>query len=312
LPRRILISAIKGGVGKSTVTAQLGLALQAKGFRIGFLDCDLSGATLPSALGIPKPFDPPEVDVARDKMFPLKRDGYEIHSLAFRFGEAALLWKGSEEIIKGLPAEEYEHIFTQITNICAGSISGREKVDTILKLLVMRGTGRWQLIRQMLANVEFSPDLDYLLYDLPPQSGDEVLSLFENLKDIWGNILVCQPTNLATEDMDRALNMIAIKRIPLLGIVGNMVDTVCLECGYTFAPFLDAGVNLEEFCHVRGVPYLARIPLTTDRNVIRLRFELLAQRVLEIQPVKTWEKSFKERLEVATIKGVMKSMFKER
>ena len=278
--RRIAVMSLKGGVGKSTVTAQLGLALKGKGFKVAYFDCDLSGATLPTALGIPEPWPYPEVDVARDKMFPIKVNGCEIFSLAFRFGKAALLWEGGEQKVKAFGQE-----FT------------------------LRGTGRWQLVRQMIANVEFSPDLDYLLYDLPPQSGDEVLSLFENLKDIWGAILVCQPTSLATEDMDRALNMIEVKKIPLLGMVGNMMATICPKCGQWFSPFLDAGVDLGKFCEARGIPYLISLPLTPDREGLANFFMILAETVIGAKPVRTWEKSFKERLEAATLKGLIKSSF---
>jgi ATP-binding protein involved in chromosome partitioning len=279
--RKILVLALKGGTGKSTVTARLGLALKDKGFKIGYLDCDLSGATLPTALGIPEPFPHPEVDVQRNKMSPIKVNGYEIFSLAFRFGRAALLWEGGEQTV-----EAFGQKFT------------------------LRGTGRWQLVKRMLSNVEFG-ELDYLLLDLPPQSGDEVLSLFENLKDIWGAILVCQPTNLATEDVDRALNMIEVKRIPLLGMVGNMTETICPQCGRAFSPFLDAGVDLDDFCKRRGIPYLCSIPLTRSQLVLGRIFSLLAQKVLQIEPVRIWEKSFKERLEIATLKGVIKAKFKE-
>lgn len=278
--RKILILALKGGTGKSTICAHLGLALKDQGLKIGYLDCDLSGANLPLALGIPEPFPHPEVDVARNKMFPLRRDGYEIFSLAFRFGRAALLWEGGEQKVKAF-GEEF----------------------------MLRGTGRWQLVRQMLSNVEFSPELDYLLYDLPPQSGDEVLSLFEHLKDIWGAILVCQPTNLAVEDMDRALNMVEVKKIPLLGMVGNMVYTICPECGNTFSPFLDAGVDLEEFCQLRKIPYLGGIPLTPRKEMIEDRFSALAQIILHIEPVRIWEKSFKERLEQTGLRGLIKALF---
>lgn len=279
--RKIFVLALKGGTGKSTVTARLGLALKEKGFRIGYLDCDLSGATLPTALGIPEPFPHPEVDVQRNKMSPIKVNGYEIFSLAFRFGKAALLWEGGEQTV-----EAFGQKFT------------------------LRGTGRWQLVKRMLSNIEFG-ELDYLLLDLPPQSGDEVLSLFENLKDVWGAILVCQPTNLSAEDMDRALNMIEVKRIPLLGMVGNMVYTVCPKCEHDFSPFIDAGVDLDDFCERRGIPYLIGIPLTRSQAVLEETFLLLARKVLNIEPVRIWEKSFKERLEVATLKGVIKATFKE-
>lgn len=267
-------------MGKSVVCAHLGLALKNKGLRVGYLDCDLSGANLPSALSIPEPFPYVGLDTTRQKMLPVKINGYEIFSLAFRFGKAALLWEG-----------------------------GEQKVTAFGKEYILTGTGRYELVRQMLTNVDFG-DLDYLLLDLPPQSGDEVLSLFEHLESIFGAILVCQPTNLAVQDIERTLNMIEVKKIPLLGMVGNMVYAIAPESKEEFCPFLDAGIDLERFCNQRGIPYLVSIPLTPIRKFINEIFDNLADRVIKLEPVRIWERGFKERLEAATMKGIVKGLFR--
>lgn len=282
--RKISIWATKGGTGKSTVCANLGLALKNKNLRIGFLDVDCTGSNLPTALGILEPFPYVGLDTTREKMIAVEVNGYEIFSLSFRFGTtAALMWHGSEQ-----------------------------KIEAFNQQFEMRGTGTYQLVKQMLTNVEFSKDLDYLLYDLPPTSGDITLSLFENIKDLCGAILVCQPTNLAVQDIERTLNMIEVKRIPLLGMVGNMVGCICSHCHLTFSPFLDAGINLESFCKSHGIPYLCSIPLTQNEDIIHSIFKELADRVTKLEPVRIWERSFKQRLEAATAKGIIKGLFKER
>lgn len=281
--KTIAVFSLKGGTGKSTVCANLGLALRDRDFKIGFGDYDLSGANLPSALGIREPFPYVGLDTAREKMFPAKINGYEIFSLAFRYGKAALLWQGGEQTVEAFGQEFH-----------------------------LRGTGTYQLVKQMLTNVEFSNNLDYLLYDLPPTSSDVTLSLFENLQDIFGAILVCQPTNLAVQDIERTLNMVEVKRIPLLGLVANMDYAICPHCRQPFSPFLDAEVDLEKFCSQRGIPYLASIPLTPDRELIDSTFKGLADRVIGLEPIKTWQKGFKERLEIAAAKGIVKGLFKGR
>lgn len=280
--KTLAVMALKGGVGKSFVTANLGLALRDIGFRVGFGDYDLSGANLPSALGIPEPFPSVGLDTKREKMLPVKINGYQVFSLAFRFGKAALLWGG-----------------------------GTQKIRVFGQEFEMRGTGRYQLVRQMLTNVEFG-ELDYLLYDLPPQSGDEVLSLFEHIQNLWGAILVCQPTNLAVQDIERTLNMVEVKRIPLLGMVGNMTEAICPHCQLPYSPFFDAGIDLEEFCSSRGIPYLTSVPLTPIKKIINEIFDTLADKVVTLEPVRIWEKSFKERLEIATMKGIVKGLFGKR
>ena len=277
--KTIPVLSLKGGTGKSTVCANLGLALRDSGNRVGFGDFDLSGANLPSALSIPEPFPYVGLDTAREKMLPVKINGYEIFSLVFRFGKAALLWEGGTQKIRAF-GQEFE----------------------------MRGTGRYQLVKQMLANVEFG-ELDYLLYDLPPQSGDEVLSLFEHIQNLWGAILVCQPTNLAVQDIERTLNMVEVKKIPLLGMVGNMTQAICPQCQHYFSPFLDVGVDLGGFCNARGIPYLASIPLTPDKELINEAFCSLADKVVELEPVKIWHKSFKAQLEGNIMKGIVRGLF---
>jgi len=279
--KTIAIFSIKGGTGKSTIAAGLGTALRDRGLRVGLADFDYYGSNLPTALGIPEPFPYVGLDTAREKMLAVSINGYEIFSLAFRFGKAALIWQG-----------------------------GEQKVTVFGKEYILHGTGTYELVKQMLSNVEFS-ERDYLILDLPPSSGDITLSLFENIKDLWGVILVCQPTNLAVQDIERTLNMIEVKKIPLLGMVGNMVYAIAPKSGEQFCPFLDAGIDLEAFCRKRGIPHLAAIPLTPDREVIRAIFQELAGRVVSIEPARVWEKSFKQRLTEATVAGIVKGLFRD-
>ena len=273
--KAVPVLSVKGGVGKSTICAHLGLTLRDKSYRVGFLDCDVTGANLPSALGIPEPFPHVGIDTERQKMLAVNADGYQIFSLAFRFGRAALMWTGGEQRIEAF-GQEFE----------------------------LNGTGRYELIRQMLQNVEFS-ELDYLLVDCPPGTGDEVLSLLEYLKDIWGVILVCQPTALAVQDIERALNMVEVKKLPVIGMVGNMVEVVCPDCGRHFSPYLDGGVDLEGFCGERRIPYLESVPFSPNGLI----FDSLAKKVIETEPVKIWKKTFKQKLQEAAVDGTIKAIF---
>lgn len=278
--KSVPIFSIKGGTGKSTVTAGLGIAFRDLGLRVGFADFDYYGSNLPTALGIHQPFPHVQLDTGHQKMLAVKTDGYEIFSLAFRFGTtAAIMLQGGEEVVKA---------FGQTFHL--------------------RGTGTYELVKQMIAHVEFS-ELDYLLLDLPPTSGDITISLFENIKDLWGVILVCQPTNLAVQDIERTLDMVEAKRIPLLGLVENMKETHCPYCGQVFSPFLDGGIDLAAFCKNRGIPYLASIPLTQDKKFISTLFAVLANLVLTIEPVKIWDKGFKRKLEAVAIKSIVKGVF---
>ncbi len=278
-PRALPIVALKGGTGKTTTCAGIGLALRDMGYRVGFMDVDVTGPTLPRALGIPEPFPQVGLDTVREKMLAVRYDGYEVFSLAFRFGDNPLIWKGGEQQVK---------------------VRGRETP--------LSGTGRYSLVKQMLANVEFS-ELDYLLLDLPPSSGDETIALFDHLTNLWGAILVCQPTSLTVEGIRRTLKFITEKHVPLLGLIGNMVYAVAPKSGERFIPFLDAGIDLAEFCRKEGIPYLAGVPFTPDRKLHQAIFRDLAGQIVSAKPLRTWEKSFKAKVEGALMKTVVKGLF---
>lgn len=269
--KRIPVISLKGGTGKSTVTANLGLALRDMRYKVGFMDTDISGANLPSALGHTEP-PPLDFETGDDAIVPWKGDGYELFSLASFFGKAAVLWKGAENTIK---------------------VEGRD--------VLMKGTGRYALVKQMIATAGFSPDLDFLLVDTPPVSGDEMLSLWDWLPDIWGTIMVCQPTVLAVEDIERTLDMLGERRIPVLGLVGNMSVVVCPACGHRFEPFLDPA-SVTAFCERSGVPFLGLIPFCLDKTALADAFHTLALKVLAALPVKPWETPFKARVERALLK----------
>lgn len=278
---KILVLAVKGGTGKSTVTAGLGKALAAKGLRVGLMDLDISGANLPAALGMSEPFPHPEVDLTTQKLHPVCYAGCEIFSLAFRYGSSAVLKGG-----------------------------GDRTVTAFGETHLLKGTGRVELVKQMINNVAFS-ELDYLLFDLPPSTGDEVLSLFEEVNDIHGCILVCQPTNLAVEDMVRALDMIEEKRLPLLGMVGNMVEAICPHCGEKYYPFTAPGVDLPNFCKEKGIPYLMGMPMTPVRPVLDECLVRLAETIQVQVPVKIWDKGFKSRLERGILHQMIKVVIRE-
>jgi len=271
--KTLVIGSLKGGVGKSTICAGLGLALLKLGYRIGFLDVDVHGANLPTALGIDSLKI--ELDTKREKLIPSKMNGYEILSLASHFGKGAVLWKDNAEEILGE---------------------------------ILKGTGKYDLVAQMIKLTDFS-DLDFLLVDLPPSSGGEVLSLYENL-NVFAQILVCQPTDLACEDLERMVNLLEVKKIPLLGLVINMASCICPRCGEVFFPFLDPAKGLEEFCKLKNIPILATIPFSQRRKDLEDKFIKLAIKVVAHEP-QILELSFKQKLEKATFKVAVKHILEK-
>lgn len=276
--KRLVIYALKGGVGKTTVTIALAKSLQSKGFKIGIYDVDITGPKIPTAIGIQKVngrFPLPEVDVSTSKMYPMKFNGFEIFSEAFIFGENALTWHGGDQRVKSFGLE-----------------------------MELKGTGIYSMVEQNLESVTFSPDRDYILYDMPPSSSDPALSLFEHLPDIYACILVCQPTSQSVGDIIRSISMLKQKKVPLLGLVGNMAEAVCPCCQSAYYPFSDECVDLKDFCKAQEIPYLVSVPLTPNKMLRDMAFNKLAELVLSCKPVEIWKKGLKVSLE----QGLMKKM----
>lgn len=169
----ILVMSGKGGVGKSTVAANLALALQRSGLRVGLLDADMYGPSVPTMLGVSgQPGVSPQ-----NKIAPLERFGLKIMSLGFLLEDPkeAVVWRGP----------------------------------------MLHGA-----LQQFLGDVEWG-ELDYLVLDLPPGTGDVALTLAQRLK-VTGAVLVTTPQEVALQDVYKGVSMCKKVHIPVLGVVENM------------------------------------------------------------------------------------------
>lgn len=168
----ILVASGKGGVGKSTVSANLAIALAAKGAKVGLLDADIYGPSLPTMFGL---YDKPLLNEDK-QMMPLEKYGIKLMSIGFIADtNKAMIWRGP--MIQGA--------LLQMLNECA-----------------------WG-------------ELDHLVIDLPPGTGDIQLTLVQKFK-IAGAVIVSTPQILALDDVRRGIQMFTQTKIPILGIVENM------------------------------------------------------------------------------------------
>jgi len=179
----IAVAAGKGGVGKSTVAVNLALALQRHGARVGLLDADVFGPSIPTMLGPP---EKPPGTTGEQKITPAVHHGLEVISVGFFVDKGeAVVWRGP---------------------------------------MVHR------LLQQFLGDVEWG-DLDYLICDLPPGTGDVQLSLSQ-LIPIAGSVMVTTPQEVSIVDVVKGIAMFEKVEIPILGIVENMSFYVCPACGH--------------------------------------------------------------------------------
>lgn len=239
LMRKIVVSSLKGGTGKSTATVNLSRALQRAGQKVGLLDVDIVAPTLHKALGLteaPKW----DLDSGQAKLIPFEADGLYALTLASHYGEnPAVLWD-EETLIRAM----------------------REAVRDV----------QW-------------PPLDYLILDSPPSSSGFMQALFDALAgDIYGTVLVFQPSDIAIADLVRTLDFIKVKKVPVVGLIANMA--YCLSpSGEKFWPFISPNVEIGNICGDHGIPQLGEVPLTPLQGIINREFDKIAQRVANAKPM---------------------------
>lgn len=208
----IAIASGKGGVGKSTVTTNLALALAAEGARVGILDADIYGPNQPNLLGIS---DKPQLQ--GKALVPMLKYGIQSMSIGYLLDSAQtpVIWRGP-------------------------MVSGA--------------------LQQLLYDTLWH-ELDYLLIDMPPGTGDIQLTLAQKIP-VSGAVIVTTPQDLALLDVQKAVNMFKKVAIPLLGVVENMAYYHCPQCQNKDAIFGEAGGQrmAEEF----ELDFLGALPLHTD------------------------------------------------
>jgi ATP-binding protein involved in chromosome partitioning len=269
--KRILVVCIKGGVGKTTVTCGVGLALKRRGRKVGIAEIDITGASIWKALGLTEP-PPLECDTAAEKIIASKVKDMEIFTIASYYkARSALVLSGADDVVM---------------------------VDG--EAVSMEGTGKKGQVEQMLNDVRFSDDLDYLLYDLPPTIGDEILTLLDTVRDVWGVVIVSQPTSMSMEGLAKTVDLLTFKKLPLLGLIVNMDGVVCLECHAKFNPFAD----IEDLSNP-GMPVIGRIPFTKE---LEPYFDQVAEYIEKAKPKKmgglTLTQRIIDRVEMAAVPAV--------
>ena len=231
----------KGGVGKSLVTSMLAVLLQREGYKVGILDADITGPSIPKAFGMHN------VEVFGDQngmIPPRTKTGIDMISVNLLLGSDEtnpVIWRGS---------------------MIAGTVQQFWK-ETI-----------W--------------DVDVLLVDCPPGTGDVPLTVFQSLP-LDGVVIVSSPQDLVSMIVSKAANMAKMMNVPVLGLVENMSYIKCPDCGKEIKVFGES--HIEEVAEKFGYDLLARIPMDSklaalvDRGMIELMendyMDKAAQAVIE-------------------------------
>jgi len=215
IDHKLLVLSGKGGVGKSTVAANLAASLAGAGKRVGLLDVDVHGPSIPKLMGL----EGRAVEVAGEELVPVRvSDNLHVMSIGF------LLSSGKDPVI-------------------------------------WRGPKKYHLIRQFLKDVAWG-ELDYLVVDSPPGTGDEPLSVTQLVGSPAGAVIVTTPQDVAISDVRRCISFCNTLSLPVVGIVENMSGFVCPWCGKKIDLFKrGGGMALALEMHV---PFLGQIPIDPE------------------------------------------------
>lgn len=209
---KIVVLSGKGGVGKSSVAANLAVALAQQGKQTGLLDVDLHGPSIPTLLGMTGRFPAS----AGDRVAPVD------YGSRLKVMSIGLMLNDQNEA------------------------------------MIWRGPAKHGVIKQFLASVAWG-ELDYLIVDCPPGTGDEPLSVIQLLGGADGAIIVTTPQDVALVDVRKSVTFCRQLKLPVIGVVENMSGFVCPHCGTEVDIFKSGGG--QHMAEEMGVPFLGRIPL---------------------------------------------------
>lgn len=195
IKNKILVMSGKGGVGKSSIAAYLSVALAKKGYKVGLMDVDLHGPSIPHILGLKGNIGPGSMDgKARPIKYNQNMDVISIEPLLGENKDAATIWRGPLKI---------------------------------------------GVIRQFIADVEW-PDLDYMIIDSPPGTGDEPLTVAQTIPDAKA-VIVTTPQEISLADVRKSINFCRQVKMEILGLVENMSGLECPHCGKMIEIFKTRG-----------------------------------------------------------------------
>ena len=211
IKHKVIVLSGKGGVGKSTVAVNIAVALSLSGRRVGLLDVDIHGPSVPTMLGL----EGAMLQGSADALLPVDMEGLKVMSIGFllRSPDDAVIW---------------------------------------------RGPMKMNVIKQFLKDVAWD-DLDFLIVDSPPGTGDEPLSVIQLLGKVDGAVIVTTPQKLAAIDVRKSISFCRQLGVPVIGVVENMSGFACPHCGEV-TEILRAGAG-KRISKDMDVPLLGSIPM---------------------------------------------------
>jgi len=212
---KLIVGSNKGGVGKSTVTTNLAIALAEKGYKVGLADADLHGPNIPKLINA----ENIRLKAEDDGIMPYEtRNGLKVASLGFLIEDPNM------------------------------HIAWRDAV-------------KYDFIIELLGNINWG-ELDYLLIDLPPGTGNEQITIIDFIGDVDGCVVVTTPQDLALLDARKMISFARDSNVPIVGIIENMSTMACPHCDGEIDVFKRGGGK--KLAEELVLPYLGSIPLDAE------------------------------------------------
>ena len=249
IKHKIIVMSGKGGVGKSTVAANIAETLQKLGYKTGILDADIHGPNVPKMLGI--------------EIYGEEFNEYQFNTFK-ELTEGAMAKETFEndeqkgEFIKA-KQEEYKHsMFPVVAPSGLKVMSMAFLLDNIDRPIIWRGPQKTGAIKQLISDAHWG-ELDFLIIDNPPGTGDEPLTVLQTIPDADAVIMVTTPNVVSQEDVLKCVKMVQMMNIEKIGLIENMAYYICPHCDEKLHIFGEG--NGEAFAEEMEIEYLGDLPI---------------------------------------------------
>ncbi|WP_462316420.1 Mrp/NBP35 family ATP-binding protein [Methanobrevibacter sp.] len=248
IKHKIVVMSGKGGVGKSTVAANIAETLQAMGYKTGILDADIHGPNIPKMLGI--------------EMLEEEFNQYQFNIfkeiVEEEIVDSGLSEDEQRQIIEDRKKQYQHSIFPVTTPSGLKVMSMAFLIDSLDRPIIWRGPQKTGAIKQLISDAHWG-ELDFLVIDNPPGTGDEPLTVLQTIPDADLVLMVTTPNVVSQEDVLKCVKMVELMNIDKIGLIENMAYYICPHCNEKLHIFGEG--NGKAFADEMEITYLGDLPI---------------------------------------------------